>query len=303
MIETVEHRSATARRHRGRDNAPLPRPLATEATVEVRALCLGSRHFDLGTGDPREPFPLDADLPVGTEVSGTIVATGSSDPDFQVGAEVFGTVAPGSTGRLARISRPELKAPTVSWELAASLPAAGSLAFLALRHLAMTPGETLLVHGAAETIGAVATQLCVARGVTVIGTAAEGSLLFVTDLGAIAARSGDGLVARVRDLAPNGIDAALDTTGRGNLPDSIELIGSADRVLTLADPSAVRYGAHLLTVEDHEPSPEALPELGHLASTGALSVPVWASFAATDAVQALAELRCGNRDTRIVLVT
>jgi hypothetical protein len=49
---------------------------------------------------------------------------------------------------------------------------------------------------------------------------------------------GPGLVERIRALALDGIDAVLDVAGQGALPDSIELRGGTERIVTLADPAA-----------------------------------------------------------------
>jgi NADPH:quinone reductase-like Zn-dependent oxidoreductase len=76
----------------------------------------------------------------------------------------------------------------------------------------------LLIHGAAGSVGTIAVQLAVARGLTVIGTAAAGDLERVTALGATAIRYGQGWADRVRAVAPDGIDAVFDTSGAACWP-------------------------------------------------------------------------------------
>ena len=51
------------------------------------------------------------------------------------------------------------------------------------------------------------------------------------------------MVDRVRQLAPDGVDRALDTAGRGALVDLIEITGSPDNVVTTADFSAAEHSA------------------------------------------------------------
>ncbi|MFJ8025254.1 hypothetical protein [Streptomyces sp. NPDC096311] len=51
---------------------------------------------------------------------------------------------------------------------------------------------------------------------------------------------------RVRTIAPQGVDAALDASGRGEIPDSIELVGSPARVLTLVACDAADTGIQVL---------------------------------------------------------
>ena len=73
--------------------------------------------------------------------------------------------------------------------------------------LDVTSGETLLIHGASGALGTIAVQLAVARGARVIGTAGAANQEYVTSLGATALVYGDNLVQRVRELAPEGVDA------------------------------------------------------------------------------------------------
>ncbi|MBD3934999.1 NADP-dependent oxidoreductase, partial [Streptomyces chumphonensis] len=52
-------------------------------------------------------------------------------------------------------------------------------------------------------------------------------------LGAVPVTYGDGLVERVRELAPDGVDAALDAAGPEALRASVELVKDRDRVVTM----------------------------------------------------------------------
>ena len=59
-----------------------------------------------------------------------------------------------------------------------------------------------------------------ARGARVIGTASPANHDYLRSLGAEPVAYGEGLAGRVRALAPDGVDAALDVAGSGVLPDS-----------------------------------------------------------------------------------
>src|SRR5205823_5058342 len=74
-----------------------------------------------------------------------------------------------------------------------------------------------------------------ARGARVIGTASVGNHAYLRSLGAEPTTYGEGLEQRVRKLAPDGVDAALDAAGGGALPALVELTGGSDRVVTIAD--------------------------------------------------------------------
>src|SRR6185295_10799867 len=89
----------------------------------------------------------------------------------------------------------------------------------------LSEGQTIVINGAAGGVGSAAVQLAKARGAHVIGTASEGNHDFLRSLGAEPTTYGDGLVERVRALAPDGVDLAFDTAGKGDVPALIELTG------------------------------------------------------------------------------
>jgi NADPH:quinone reductase-like Zn-dependent oxidoreductase len=129
-------------------------------------------------------------------------------------------------------------------------------------------GETLLVLGAAGSVGMVATQLAVFRGAAVVGSAAPRDHDLLRDLGAVPVAYGPGLADRVRQLVPS-VDAVLDAAGKGGLPDAIDLAGGPNRVLTLADPHAADFGV-AFSVGTPDRAPEAVDQTMPLLASGAL---------------------------------
>jgi NADPH:quinone reductase-like Zn-dependent oxidoreductase len=172
----------------------------------------------------------------------------------------------------------------------------------------------VLVQGAAGGVGAVAVQLAVARGATVIGTAGEHNHDFLRSLGARPTTYGPGLTGRVRALAPSGVDAVFDCAG-GALPDLIAIAGDPARVVTIADFAAAAHGVHMshgAPADDTAATlgaaadPLAVHGLGiavALAEQNRLRVPVAATFPLTEAAAAheLSETR--HARGKIVLVT
>jgi NADPH-dependent curcumin reductase CurA len=69
-------------------------------------------------------------------------------------------------------------------------------------------------------------QLALVRDARVIGTAGPANHEYLRSLGAEPVAYGDGLLERVRALAPDGVDRALDVAGSGVLPELIELAGA-----------------------------------------------------------------------------
>src|SRR5258708_16761145 len=102
------------------------------------------------------------------------------------------------------------KPDTVSWIDAAALPASAEAAAGVLRQLNVNSGETLLLFGGGGSVGIIATQLAVARGITVISAVGEHDDTLARELGATPVRYGTGVAGRVRALratAP-GLDPA-----------------------------------------------------------------------------------------------
>ena len=125
---------------------------------------------------------------------------------------------------------------------------AADVAIRALEHLAIGPGETLLVHGAASEIGSIATQVAIARGAHVIAAVSISEFESVERLGATPIRLGGGLAERIHAAAPRGIDAAFDAFGHGLLLPSLGLVENTNRVVTLSGESASAFRCYCIAV-------------------------------------------------------
>jgi NADPH:quinone reductase-like Zn-dependent oxidoreductase len=239
---------------------------------------------------------------LGIDAAGVVDAVGEGVDDVSVGDVVVGVTTGGGYAEVALLKQWARVPDGLSLELAASLPTPGEAAFRALKQLGVVAGETLLVHGAAGSVGSIATQLAVRRGVHVVGTVAEADDDYLRSLGAVPVRYGPGLVDRVRAAAPNGVDAALDTAGRGALPDSVELTGGTDRVITLADPEAGTYGVRFSSGGPGEAATEALAELVGPFARGELTLRLARSFPLEEAAQAHRLLEGGQAGGKLLLV-
>ncbi len=89
----------------------------------------------------------------------------------------------------------------------------------------VTAGRTVLVHGANGGVGSTLVQLARLAGARVIGTASPRHHDAVRDLGAtpVDCRDPD-LPAKVRALAPDGVDAVFDHVGGPGIVDSYRLL-------------------------------------------------------------------------------
>ena len=112
---------------------------------------------------------------------------------------------------------------------------------------------------------------------------------------------GEGLVERVREIAPDGVDRALDTAGRGALPDLVEITGRPDHVITIADFSAAEHGVPITTGSEGR-SWQALDEAARLHESGDLTLPVEQSFSLEEAPEAHRVSEEGHVRGKLVIV-
>lgn len=176
---------------------------------------------------------------------------------------------------------------------AASLPLNALAAAQALDGLALEPGRSLLVTGAAGAVGGYAVQLAARLGVTVTGLAREADEEFVRSLGADRFVSGA--------VAPGSVDAVLDAAILG--ADALEWVrdgGAFVGVIPGAHPASVR-GVRTGSVEVAADGAR-LAELVALVDEGVLTTRVAGTYALGEAGKAHARLAEGGLRGRLVLV-
>ncbi len=136
-----------------------------------------------------------------------------------------------------------------------------------------------------------AVQIAVARGARVIGTASERNHEFLRSLGAEAVVYGDGLAERVRKLAPEGVDAAVDCVGGDAVAVSQELLKDPSRVASIVDPDVTRRGGHQVWTQ---PVPSDLAALASLVDAGKLTVHIDRVLPLAEAADAFRLSRTGR---------
>jgi NADPH2:quinone reductase len=258
----------------------------------------------------------DAALPrrLGFEVAGVVTelgsdAVGPAGP-VAVGDEVIAYRVDGGYADelVLPASAAVPKPPCMGWEAAGGLMLAGATAMHAVVAIEVGAGETVLVHAAAGGVGLMVVQLAVARGAHVIATASEANHPYLRQLGALPTTYGDGLAERVRALAPDGVDAAIDCIGTDEAVDvSIELVAQRDRIASIAAFSrGAQLGIKLLGGgPGADPGTElrnaARLQLTALVEQGKLEVRT-RSFALEDVAQAHREGQAGHVTGKLVLV-
>ncbi|WNI24080.1 NADP-dependent oxidoreductase [Streptomyces sp. ITFR-16] len=286
--------------HHARVEDPHPGP--GQVRVKVMAAGVNPMDYKIRRGWMEDVFPTSLPAIPGVEFAGVVDRTGEGVTGVAEGDEVLGWSATGSYAEYA-LADAALVAPKpagLDWPDAAALTIASNTAQRVLDELAVGAGDTLLVHGAAGAVGSAAVQLAAARGATVIGTASTANHDYLRVIGATPVEYGEGLVGRVRDAAPQGVDAVFDVAGRGALPDSVELRGGTDRIVTIADPAAAEYGVSFSGGGSR--SRERLAEHARLAADGELRVEVTEAFPLDDAAKAQALSEAGHVRGKLVLL-
>jgi NADPH2:quinone reductase len=192
-----------------------PRPGPGE--VRVRVLAAGVSFTDsqlrAGTylGVPKPPFTP------GYELVGVVEELGPGCSRLRVGDRIGALTVWGADAE--RVCVREADAVEVPEDLdpaeVVSLVFTYMTAYQVLHRVAMVKrGETVLVHGAAGRVGTAALELGAVVGLRMFGTCSARDRAAVERLGAVAIdyRSED-FLARVRELAGNGVDVVVDGLG------------------------------------------------------------------------------------------
>ncbi len=291
-----------------------PEPGPGEVVVDVRAAAVNP--FDVKVA--RGAFGADpSTLPkrLGLEVSGVVSAVGvdAEGPagPLSVGDEVIAyPVVGGYTDQLAaRAGDVHPKPAPISFEQASGLMVTGVAAVHLVSATNVSEGDTVLLHGGAGGVGLMAAQLAIVRGARVIATASEGRHEALRELGVDPVTYGAGLADRVRALAPDGVDVALDTVGTDEAVDvSVELVADRSRIATIAAfARAPGLGIKLLGAGPNaDPGTEirnaARAELVDLVKDGKLTVHVGATYPLDDVRAAFEQVATGHAHGKVVLV-
>ncbi|MFI7615473.1 NADP-dependent oxidoreductase [Nonomuraea terrae] len=285
---------------------PEPKVAPGEVLIRVKAAGVNPVDWKLAAGylDPimETGFPL---IP-GWDVAGVVERVGLDSPEFAVGDEVYGyarkdwakngTYAELVSANVRMLAR---KPSSATWEQAAGVPLAGLTAYQAIKRAGVTEGDTVLVHAAAGGVGSLGVQIAAALGARVIGTAGERNHDFLRSLGAEPVAYGEGLADRVRALAPEGVDAALDFVGSDEAVDvSLALARRADRVVSIAAGRVQEHGGHIIWVR---PDAADLATLAELIDAGKMTIHVDKTLPLAEAAEAWRLSATGRTRGKIVL--
>ena len=278
----------------------VPAPQAGSGQIRVRVTAAGLNPMDwIMTSDAQTAARFGLSLPsgFGTDYAGVVDQVGDGVTEFAAGDRVFGAalsravadyVVVDVAGTIAAGGEAHHTPDGVDDRTAATLAIGGRTAAAALAVVNPGPGDTLLIGGAGGGVGVFTVQLARLAGARVIGTGSAMSADDLRALGAEPAAYGDGLVDRVRALAPAGVDAAVDLYGTETAQAARELGVPDERITTIAaqvDGITPANGANA--------APGAIEEIARLVAAGQLRVPIAASFP-VEQIRAAVELQAGR---------
>ena len=270
---------------------PEPKVGSDSVLVRVRAASVNPVDWKIRAGylDPI----IDTEFPAipGWDVAGVVERPGLDTPELAPGDEVYGYVRKdwlhgGTFAELvsAPVRTLARKPASLSFEEAAAVPLAGLTAYQTIERVGVRDGQTVLVHAAAGGVGQFAVQILRARGARVIGTASARNHDHLRGLGAEPVEYGDGLVERVRGIAPQGVDVVLDYGSDDLVPTTRAVLADGGTVASIVDTAARdELGGHYVWVR---PSTADLDALTRLIDDGAVKVDVAQVFELADAAAA-----------------
>jgi NADPH:quinone reductase len=294
---------------------PDPVPGTGEVLVRVHAAGLNGADMMQRRGLYPAPPGSPQDIP-GMELAGEVVALGAGARRFEEGERVMAIVGGGAQAELAVVNErvlmpvPEL----LDWPAAGGLPEVFTTAHDAIFVQAgLRPGERLLVHGGAGGVGVAAIQLGRAAGARVTATVRnESSREQVAALGAEAIAP--------EDFAKQGpFDVILELVGAPNMPENLAALQTGGRIVVIGVSAGAKTELNLLalmgkrarihgsTLRSRPLEEKALTarllerEVLPLFDTGALSVPIAATYPLAQAAAAYERFASGGKLGKVVL--
>ncbi len=282
------------------DDVPEPVPGLDEVLIRVEAAALNPMDNKLLAGYLRDFFPLAFPYTLGTDLVGTVVATGSLVATVRPGDRVIARTDPAGGGAFAELAAvPARLVVPVSADLPlaslAGLPTAAASAWQALfEAAAVQPGQSVLVHAGAGGVGSFAVQLAKRAGAYVTATASAANLDLVHSLGA-----NQVIDYRNQDFTAftGAVDLVIDTVGGETLERSLGIIRPGGKLIGLSapfdteGPKARGIDAQFLF---HESDAGRLAAVAALAADGRLHSVIGQEFALASTVEALRSLSKGG---------
>ncbi len=281
------------------DLREVPAPQAAAGQIRVRVTAAGLNPMDwfmISDAETAARFGLSLPSGFGTDYAGVVDQLGDGVTEFAAGDRVFGAAFSRAVAGHVVVDVPGHIATGIAHHTpdgvddrtAATLTIAGCTAAAALAVVNLGPGDTVLIGGAGGGVGVFTVQLARFAGARVIGTGSATSAGALRGLGAEPVTYGDGLVNRLRALAPAGVTAAIDLFGTEAAQAARELGVPDERITTIA----ARIDG-ITPVSGANAAAGAIEAIARLVAAGQIRVPIAARFP-VEQIRAAVALQAGR---------
>jgi NADPH:quinone reductase-like Zn-dependent oxidoreductase len=271
-----------------------------QVRIKVHAASINPIDWKISSGMLAGGKPLEGTGRLGSDASGVVDEVGDGVTQVEVGEDVFGNGS-ATQAEFAVLNAWARKPASVDWAVAGAAGVVVETSERVLRLLGVTADSTLFIAGGAGGVGAVATQMAVARGATVIASAGEGNQDYLREIGATPVVYGDGMVDRVKALPHERIDAVFDVTGKAPVEDLVSLAPEPSQVISIANFGAAEAGIRVTGGGADSDPIQALTEGADLLENGKLVIQVQ-TFPFDRAVEAYRLSMGGHVRGKLVLV-
>ena len=291
---------------------PVPSPGPDDVRVRVAAAAVNPADLAFRSGGHGSmPAGVSPPYVPGMDLAGVVDTVGPDAASrWAPGDRVMAAVSPRLPGGGAQAEFVVVAADAltrvperISLQAAATLPMNALTVRAALDELALRPGQTLGVTGAAGAVGGYAIQLGRAEGLRVIADASPADENLVGELGAhIVVPRGPGVAARMRQVFPPGVDALVDAAVMG--PPALQAVRDGGRVIAVRPFSGETergITVSLVLVFEHLHEGGTLAGLAELAAKGVLSLRVADVLPAAHAAEAHRRFEAHGVRGRLVL--
>ncbi|MFD5628499.1 zinc-dependent alcohol dehydrogenase family protein [Streptomyces sp. NPDC127072] len=215
---------------------PVPAPTAGQVLIATEAVGVGGVDTVIRSGALAAYGFEEGHIP-GSEVAGTVTAVGDGVDASWIGRRVWGFTGTGG-GYVEHAAVPVEETFPLPAGLSAvdavTLGGSGVVAHFALRHAHFAPGETVLVRGAAGSIGIMAVQLAARGGAAAVAvttsSAERGKRLRGLGATHVLDRSGEG---EEGEDSPAGYDVIIDVVAGGDMPSFFDRLNPNGRMVAV----------------------------------------------------------------------
>lgn len=186
---------------------------------------------------------------------------------------------------------------------AATLPMNGLTARQSLDQLALKPGQTLAVTGAAGCYGGYVVQLAKADGLRVVADASPADEALVRGLGAdIVVPRGEDIAAQVRKAVPGGVDGLSDGSFQSGV--AVGAVRDGGSFVSVRGWAGNERGItfHKTSVREYNHRADLLDRLRQQVEAGQITLRVAATYPAAQAADAHRRLEAKGTRGRLVLL-